>query len=49
MFGIVRSLIWEVILCLLKEGGGDDDEDEGDIFRESFLSFPTTACQTVVL
>lgn len=31
MFGIVRSFIWEFILCLLKEGG-DDDEGEGDIF-----------------
>lgn len=49
VLGIVRSFIWELILCLLKEGGGDDDEGEGDIFRDSFLSFPTTACQTVAL
>lgn len=48
VFETVRSFIWEFILCLFKEGG-DDDEGEGDIFRESFLSFPTTACQTVVL
>lgn len=48
MFRIVRSFIWEFILCLLKEGG-DDDEGEGDIFWESFLSFPTTACQTVIV